>query len=183
MRTVWRITTALLAATVFSREGADLYRGRWNPKGFVLVYTAESRAMALLEMMMQDAPWRVRYVLIQAQLPDMLGETLVELADLAPDWRGLERRAALQSIGRDWLERGRSAVLAVPSAVVPAERNYLLNPAHLDFARITMGKPKAMDTDFRLMGHASAGQGSDAAGSPAPPSSHRRSGAILPKRY
>ena len=169
MRTVWRITTARLAATAFSGEGSRLYGGRWNPRGFALVYTAESRALALLEMMVQDAPLRARYVLIPAQLPDTLGETLVELADLAPDWRGLERRAALQSIGRDWLESGRSAVLAVPSAVVPAERNYLLNPAHPDFARITMGEPEALDTDFRLIRPASAGEGDGAAGGPAPP--------------
>lgn len=169
MRTVWRITTARFAATAFSGEGARLYGGRWNPKGFALVYAAESRALALLEMMVQDAPLRARYVLIPAQLPDTLSVTLVELAELAPDWRRLDRRDALQRIGRGWLEGGRSAVLAVPSAVLPAERNYLLNPAHPDFARITLGEPEALDTDFRLMRPLSAGEGADAAGRPAPP--------------
>ena len=169
MRSVWRITTARFAATAFSGEGARLYGGRWNPKGFALVYTAESRALALLEMMVQDAPLRARYVLIPAQLPDTLSVTLVELADLSPDWRGLERRAALQRIGRDWLESGRSAVLAVSSAVVPAERNYLLNPAHPDFVRITMGEPEALDTNFRLMRPPSSGDGTNPAGRPAPP--------------
>ena len=169
MRTVWRITTARFAATAFSGEGARLYGGRWNPKGFALVYTAESRALALLEMMVQDAPLRARYVLIPAQLPDTLSVTLVELADLSPDWRGLERRAALQRIGRDWLESGRSAVLAVSSAVVPAERNYLLNPAHPDFVRITMGEPEALDTNFRLMRPPSSGDGTNPTGRPAPP--------------
>lgn len=151
MRTVWRITTARFAATAFSGEGARLYGGRWNPKGIALVYTAESRSLALLEMMVQDAPLRARYVLIPAALPDTVSVTLVEVADLAADWRRFDRRDALQRIGRDWLESGRSAVLAVPSAVVPAERNYLLNPAHPDFARIIMGEPEALDTDFRLM--------------------------------
>ena len=168
MRTVWRITTARFATTAFSGEGARLYGGRWNPKGFAMVYAAESRALALLEMMVQDAPLRARYLLIPAQLPDTLSMTHVGLADLAAGWRQLDRREALQRIGRDWLERGLSAVLAVPSAVVPAERNYLLNPAHPDFARIAVGEPEALDTDLRLMRNPAAGSG-DAAGGPAPP--------------
>jgi len=168
MRTVWRITTARLAATAFSGEGARLYGGRWNPKGLALVYAAESRALALLEMMVQDAPLRARYVLIPAQLPDALSITSVGVADLPADWRRLDRRDALQRIGRDWLAQGRSALLAVPSAVLPAERNYLLNPRHPDFSLIIMGEPEALDTDLRLMRNLSAGDGADAAGRPTP---------------
>lgn len=168
MRTVWRITTARFAATAFSGEGARLFGGRWNPKGFGMVYTAESRALALLEMMVQDAPLRARYVLIPAQLPDTLSVTFVDVADLAQDWRQLDRRDALQRIGRDWLAQGRSAVLAVPSAVLPAERNYLLNPRHPDFARIIMGEPEALETDLRLMRNLSASGSADVANHPAP---------------
>jgi RES domain-containing protein len=151
MRTVWRITTARFAATAFSGEGARLFGGRWNPKGLELVYTAESRSLALLEMLVQDAPLRARYVLIPAQLPDTVSITLVGVADLPADWRQLDRRDALQRIGRDWLARGHSAVLAVPSAVVPAECSYLLNPNHPDFAQIIIGAPEALETDLRLM--------------------------------
>ena len=156
MRTVWRITTARFAATAFSGEGARLYGGRWNPKGVEMVYTAESRSLALLEMMVQDAPLRARYVLIAAQWPETLSITSVGVADLAADWRLINRRDALQRIGRDWLAQGRSAVLAVPSAVLPAERNYLLNPRHPDFSRIVIGEPEALETDLRLMRNPSA---------------------------
>jgi hypothetical protein len=51
----------------------------------------------------------------------------------------------------DWLARGHGAGLAVPSAVVPAERSYLLNPNHPDFAHIIIGAPEALGTDRRLM--------------------------------
>ena len=168
MRTVWRITTARFAATAFSGEGARLFGGRWNPKGFEMVYTAESRALALLEMMVQDAPLRARYVLVPAQLPDTLSITFVDVADLAEGWRQLDRRDALQRIGRDWLAQGRSAVLAVPSAVLPAERNYLLNPRHPDFARIIIGAPEALETDLRLMRNLYASGSADVANQPAP---------------
>jgi len=151
MPTVWRITTARFAATAFSGEGARLYGGRWNPRGHAVIYTAESQSLALLEMLVQDEPLRARYVLIPAQLPADMTLRHVEASALPADWRTLGARDALQAIGRAWLEEGRSAVLAVPSAVVPAEHNYLLNPRHPDFARIVIGAPKALDVDVRLL--------------------------------
>ena len=72
MPVVWRITTARFAASAFSGEGARRYGGRWNPRGTPLIYTAESRALALLEMLVQDDPLRARYVLIPAHIPDDL---------------------------------------------------------------------------------------------------------------
>ena len=108
------MTTARFAATAFSGEGARLYGGRWNPKGFELVYTAQSRSLALLELMVQDPPLRARYVLMPASLPDTFSVTHVGVADLAADWRRLDRRDALQRMGRAWLEQGDSAVLAHP---------------------------------------------------------------------
>lgn len=151
MRTVWRITTARFAAAAFSDEGARLHGGRWNPKGHGVIYTAESQSLALLEMLVQDAPLRARYVLIPAHLPAERAVSQVEASALPANWRTLGTRDALQAIGRAWLEEGRSAVLAVPSAVVPAERNYLINPRHPDFARIVIGVPKALDVDVRLL--------------------------------
>ena len=94
---------ARLAASAFSGEGARLYGGRWSPKGHALFYTAESQSLALLEMLVQDAPLRARYVLIPAQLP---------------------------------------ADLAVPSAVVPAERNYLINPRHPQARHVRASKQR-----------------------------------------
>ena len=151
MRTVWRITTARFAATAFSGEGARLYGGRWNPKGHAVIYTAESQSLALLEMLVQDEPLRARYVLIPAQLPADLAVRHVKASALPANWRTLGSRDGLQAIGRAWLEERSSAVLAVPSAVVPAEHNYLLNPHHPDFARIVIGASQALDVDLRLL--------------------------------
>ena len=78
MRTVWRLTTARFSQTAFSGEGAKLYGGRWNPKGWEMVYTAESQSLALLEMMAQDAPLRAQYVPIPARLPDDLLEARID---------------------------------------------------------------------------------------------------------
>ncbi len=151
VQTVWRITTARFTAAAFSGEGARLYGGRWNPKGREVVYTAQTQSLALLELMVQDDPLRAHYVLIPAQLPVGLPETRIETAQLPEGWCTLGGRGALQALGQAWLQEGATAVLNVPSAVVPAERNFLLNPRHPDFARITIGAPQSLQTDTRLL--------------------------------
>ena len=120
----------------FSGEGARLYGGRWSRKGVALVYTAQSQSLAMLEMLIQDAPLRAHYVLIQARIPQALKIERLNLQELPLHWRGLAARQQLQAIGTRWARKGGSAVLAVPSAVVPDETNYLLNPLHAEFRRI-----------------------------------------------
>jgi RES domain-containing protein len=150
-RIVWRITTARRARNAFSGEGARLYGGRWNPKGVPLVYTAESRALAMLEMLAQDAPLRARYVVIPATIPEGVTVERLEAAELPRGWRTIRRVETLRAIGAAWAAAQRTAVLAVPSAVLPGETNYLLNPLHPDFARIRVGRPGALVTDVRLL--------------------------------
>lgn len=149
-RPVWRITTRRFAAQAFSGEGARLYGGRWNRAGQPVVYTAESRSLALLEMLVQDDPLRAHYVLIPAYLSEAVSLETLDTGLLPPDWRTHAGREALQRLGNEWLHQSRSCVLAVPSAVVPAEFNYLINPLHADFRHITLGAPETLDTDKRL---------------------------------
>jgi RES domain-containing protein len=150
-RIVWRITTARRARTAFSGEGARLYGGRWNPKGVPLVYTAESRALAMLEMLVQDEPLRARYVIIPATIPDGTVVERVDVAKLPSDWRTPRRTEDLRAIGAEWAASKRTVVLAAPSAVLPEETNYLLNVRHPDFRRIRVGKPRVLVIDTRLL--------------------------------
>lgn len=149
-RLVWRITTRRFADQAFSGEGARLYGGRWNRVGQSVIYTAESRSLALLEMLVQDEPLRARYVLIPAHLPETVSMEVLDNSVLPRDWRTPAGRQALQSLGGEWLRQSRSCVLAVPSAVVPAELNFLINPLHPDFKRISVGEPESLETDMRF---------------------------------
>ncbi|WP_235516609.1 RES family NAD+ phosphorylase [Caballeronia cordobensis] len=146
----WRVVTERCADSAFSGEGARLYGGRWNPKGVALVYTAQTQSLALLEMLVQDSPLRARYVMIPGRIPETLIER-VDPSNLPPDWRELSARTELQQIGAMWVKTRTSAVLAVPSAIVPAETNYLLNPSHPDFAQIAIGARDEWETDPRLL--------------------------------
>lgn len=152
MTVVWRLLTARFADSAFTGEGARLYGGRWNRKGVSMVYTAGSQSLAVLEMLVQDEPLRARYVMIPAVLPKNLKIERLTADQLPADWRSFALRGQLQAIGSDWAKRCSSAVLAVPSAVIPDEINYLLNPLHPAFARIETGKPQAFITDLRLIG-------------------------------
>lgn len=151
MRTVWRLVTARFADTAFSGEGARLHGGRWNHKGIPMVYTAASQSLAMLEMLVQDQPLRARYVMIPATLPADLETEELTPARLPADWRDAAARPALQALGSDWIKRQSSAVLAVPSVVIPVETNYLLNPLHPAFARIKTGEARELVTDIRLL--------------------------------
>ncbi len=150
MLTVWRLTTARRTKSAFSGEGARLYGGRWNPKGVPIVYAAQTQALAVLEMMVQDEALAARYVMIQAQIPDGVAIERIDAQSLPAEWRSTRHLETLREIGARWARGRRSAVLAVPSVVIPAETNYLLNPLHPEFRRIRVGKPATFRLDPRL---------------------------------
>ena len=151
MLIVWRIVTVRFARSAFTGEGARLYGGRWSRKGIPLVYTSASQSLAILEMLVQDEPLRARYVMINAHIPKAVTIDRIKLEDLPSDWRAGAAREKLKAIGTQWATKRSAAVLAVPSAVVPAENNYLLNPLHPDFRRIKTGRPQKIETDPRLL--------------------------------
>jgi RES domain-containing protein len=149
--TVWRLTTARRSRSAFSGEGARLYGGRWNPKGVPVVYTAQTQALAVLEMVVQDEVLAARYVMIPAQIPDGVTIESIEARSLPAEWRSLRHLETTRRIGAEWARSRRGAVLAVPSAVIPAETNFILNPLHPEFRRIRIGKPAAFRLDPRLL--------------------------------
>jgi RES domain-containing protein len=105
----------------------------------------------MLEMLVQDEPLRARYVMIEARIPKGVQVDRVRVEELPTDWRSIAARESLQAIGTEWTKNRSAAVLAVPSAVIPPELNYLLNPLHPDFRRIRVGKAQRFETDLRLI--------------------------------
>ena len=151
MPRVWRLVTARFADTALSGEGARRYGGRWNRKGVSVVYTSGTLSLAMLEMLVQDQPLRARYTTIPVDMPTGLEIERLDIDQLPADWQDPAALEVLRRIGSDWTVGLSSAVLAVPSAVIPVETNYLLNPKHPDFAQITIGEPRELITDLRLL--------------------------------
>lgn len=152
MPTAWRIVKSRHGASAFDGEGARLYGGRWNSPGTRMVYTAQSKSLAILEVLvhLQKSSVLPSYSLRAAHFGEELLERLDRL-ELPGDWREHPAPPALRRIGDTWVEEGRSCVLEVPSVVVEEESNYLLNPLHPDFDYITIGEPEPFEFDPRLL--------------------------------
>jgi len=133
----------------FSGEGARLYGGRWNHAGVRMVYLSEYLSLAALEQIvhLEHIP-NVHYFSMKAEIPDGL---LVEtVSNLPPDWQSDPPPESTKLIGDEWVLSDRTAVLRVPSVVVPSEYNYLLNPAHADFKKIRRERPEPFYFDLRV---------------------------------
>lgn len=151
MPTAWRIISPKRAAAAFSGEGARLYGGRWNPPGVSLVYTAESRALAALEILVHvdDGELLEEYLCIPVSFEKHVCRVL-NLNDLPFDWRASPAPVSTRRMGEQWALERLSAVLQVPSVLIPGESNYLLNPLHPDFRKLSIGSPQPFEFDPRL---------------------------------
>ncbi|HEY1173823.1 MAG TPA: RES family NAD+ phosphorylase [Verrucomicrobiae bacterium] len=149
----YRIVQSHLVRTAFSGEGARLYGGRWNSPGIRVVYTAESRALAALEMLVHLSSEQVlhqQYSLIPIRFPSNLAKRLEELQKLPANWNAVPAPLEPKLAGDRWVTDHTTSVLSVPSTLIPSERNYLLNPDHPDFSKIEIGRPERFVFDERL---------------------------------
>jgi RES domain-containing protein len=138
--TVWRICRRPFAG--LSGDGARLYGGRWNTPGRPLIYAAETAALAVLEVRVHlDLDWDMLpddYVLVAIDTAAVVAETIQEPPD--------DPRV----IGDAWIESRRSALLRVPSWIVPESYNVLINPTHPDALSIQLGRVRPFQFDRRL---------------------------------
>jgi len=135
-----------------SGYGAYLYGGRWNLPGLAVLYTAEQRAIALLETLVhlpvEDLPDDMH--LMTLEVPEDISREVLAPEDLPADWQRLSMPQPTATIGHAWLQSGRSLALQVPSVVMPQERNLLLNPAHPEFLRVRLLDAQPFHFDERL---------------------------------
>lgn len=137
-------------ATAFDGKAAQRFGGRWNPPGRRAVYASATKSLALLEILV--------HLDVGAPLPDFVAyrfaldeERIDTLAVQLPrDWRTARGLLITQQIGDDWLAANRNLALRVPSAVVPEESNYVLNPAHPAFGELELGRAMPFQLDARL---------------------------------
>jgi RES domain-containing protein len=152
MPTGWRISKTRYATSAFDGEGARLYGGRWSSPGTRIVYTSSTRALAILEVLVHlgSAGLLPNYSLCSVDFGDDLMER-VDRSRLPSNWRDYPAPNRLQAIGDEWIRGRSSVVLAVPSAVEGTETNYLLNPAHQDFAALSLNPCAPYPLDGRLL--------------------------------
>jgi RES domain-containing protein len=118
------------AAQAFSGLGGHYAPGRWNSVGRQIVYVGSSLSLASLEVFvhLKNASKLKPWVYYTLEIPDTV---ITQVSNLPPHWS--RDVITSQAIGDTWLAGKSSAVLAVPSAIIPIETNYLINPLHSDF--------------------------------------------------
>jgi RES domain-containing protein len=148
----FRIVKVKHAAQAFDGEGARVYGGRWNHRGTAVVYAADSLALAALEVLVHlgRAAAKISFVTFEVDLPDAVPIELAPEDRLPKNWREEPPIDETKTFGTEWVRRGFSVVLRVPSVIVPSEGNYVINPAHPDFSRLTIGAPTPFTFDPRM---------------------------------
>jgi RES domain-containing protein len=117
-----------------------------------MVYTSSNLSLAALEFFVhvsiQTKPDDL--ISISLEIPGHLAIERIPESRLPKNWRNYPALPQLQSIGEKWLKAAKNAVLAVPSAIIPQELNYLINPEHADFAKCRINKPQPFVIDSRM---------------------------------
>ncbi|MCL4851384.1 MAG: RES domain-containing protein [Bryobacteraceae bacterium] len=138
MTRVYRILRKPYAKKPLDGEGAYRFGGRWSSVGTRLAYTAEHLSLAMLEYFIHidpdDPPKDL--VAVTAEVPDSISRISIYPKQLPSDWRQSPAPPELAGIGDRFVRDRRAAILIVPSALAPAESNWLVNPQHPEFARV-----------------------------------------------
>lgn len=150
--TVWRLVKEKHARSAFDGEGARRFGGRWNVRGTPVVYLSSSLSLAALELFVhltaEDA--RLRFAAIPVEIPNDLAINEFNVQDLPKDWRSEPPSDTCKALGNAWVERSETALLRVPSVIVPSELNYILNPRHPDFTKLRIQAPEPFGFDSRM---------------------------------
>jgi len=117
-----------------------------------MVYTSATLSLAALEYFVHLEPPEAPddLVAVPAEIPDGVSRVRVDVSELPRNWRRYPASEAMADLGTRWAGTGATAVLIVPSAIIPAESNYLLNPRHADFSKIRVGRPDRFSFDPRM---------------------------------
>jgi RES domain-containing protein len=152
MSKAWRIVKAKHQHQAFTGIGSQFASGRWHNKMAPMVYCSDSQALSALETFvhLQDDGKYIKFVSFELHLPTELIVDVESIAPLPKQWRKQPPGSSTKRIGSEWIKNSTSAVLSVPSAIVPSGRNYLINPGHPDFSKISILKPEPFSFDTRL---------------------------------
>lgn len=145
---VYRITKARYADRLVASGGA----ARWNSRGMFVIYTAASRALACLENVVHRSGEGLNdeFRVMVIDVPDTLAVEVIIAENLPKNWFDYQKYYLCQERGDDWLRSGRTPVMQVPSAIIPGEFNYLLNPTHPEFAAIRLLRTEPFVFDPRI---------------------------------
>jgi RES domain-containing protein len=145
---VYRLYKSSYIADPLSAEGARRAGGRWNPKGYPILYTSATPELALLEVVAHLNPTFIpKFHLLVLDVPEP--QRSIAISELPPTWLDEPTDGPLQTHLLDWLAQPDAVAVSVPSAIVSRSRNYLLHTLHPGFSeqvRIVENEPFQIDS-------------------------------------
>lgn len=143
----WRIVKKRHAEKAITGHASKRLGSRWNYPGSRLIYSSGSLSLAAFELLVHYEPislLKINLVSISVTIPSNVSMTHC----LVPpeDWQRYPAPDSTKAYGDRWLKDNKTAVLCVPSAIMPKEYHYLINPEHPDFEQIVFQAP----SDFKL---------------------------------
>jgi len=146
---IYRLATSAHKEDI-SGTGSKIFGGRWNSPGVAALYTAEHISLALLEILVRTGRKNIpaSYNLIKILIPDSLTIVSIPEKKLKQAWE--HNLAYTQWMGDEMLKTNAALIIKVPSAIVPEEHNFLVNPTHPDFKKVKIITTSAFDFDKRL---------------------------------
>jgi RES domain-containing protein len=152
---VFRICRKPFARVPLEGRGGLFASGRWHTPRRLIVYTSESLALASLEILVHCDLDLVPADLmaIEILVPDDLRLTKLSASKLPRNWRKYPAPSSLQKLGNAWLDAAGTCVMRVPSAIIPTESNFLINPRHADIRKLKVLQKFDFRFDPRLMPH------------------------------
>ncbi|MSQ53439.1 MAG: RES domain-containing protein [Betaproteobacteria bacterium] len=154
MISLWRIAvdTTTYRADDLSGKGAFIAGGRWNEKGTPVVYTSNSIALACLESLVHlgSASLPLNRYLVRIDVQDAVWNSRQALPGVPPGWDAIPPSRISVQIGESWLRSRSTALLEVPSVVVPEDTNVLINPLHGDWKTFHATKLRQWTYDARF---------------------------------
>jgi RES domain-containing protein len=149
---VYRVVHSRWKDDIWSGMGAWKHDGRWHTKGHRVVYTAESLALATLEILvhLRKTHRMKNYYKSWANVPDKMIQTF-QIKELPKDWRNPEYPDSTKAIGDEWLEKKAGLALRIPSAASPTEWDVIINPEHPALRRVRILGTELHEVDPRLI--------------------------------
>ncbi|MGI8598118.1 MAG: RES family NAD+ phosphorylase [Chitinophagaceae bacterium] len=135
-----------------SGKGAELYGGRWNSKGVAMLYTSQSRALAFAEVAIHIPVSIVPkdYFLISINTSEKASILKLAEKDMPADWRSNPHSNSTQKIGDQFIVESKYLIFQVPSAIVPGDFNFLINPNHSLIKEVTIKYVEPFEFDNRF---------------------------------
>ena len=132
--------------------GARMFGGRWNSKGVAVVYSAESISLAAFELAVHTPLTLMPkdLIMMRISLPKIRNMQYVELDNLPKKWDKHPPIKKTQKMGDEFVQANEALLLRVPSAVIPNEFNYLINPTHTLMAKVKITATRPFQFDSRL---------------------------------